>query len=315
MDLTTLIVNYNTAGLLSECIGALRKSSKNITHEIVLVDNASVDDSVALLKAKYSDCKLILNDKNVGFGRANNQCIPFAQGRYVLLLNTDAFVSEDTIDKTIAYMDKHSECGVLGVKLLGREGDLQPSCRYFPKPWNLFLRASGLRRFCNGVQDIDDMDWGHDKPRKCDWVPGCYYLIRKEVINEVGLFDPRYFLYYEEVDHCFSIKKAGWQVHFYADTTVVHIGGESAKTEGVLSSSGKQLDVLKYESELLYFRKNLGHGAVLNHLVLSTLVDIINLVKKVIKLKFGTGLVDSFKLSYLLWSLYFKTRMATRATR
>jgi len=315
MDLTTLIINYNTAGLLSECIGALRVSAKNISHEIVLVDNASADDSVALLKSEYSDCKLIFNDKNVGFGRANNQCVPFIHGRYVLLLNTDAFVSEDTIDKTIAYMDAHAECGILGVKLLGREGELQPSCRYFPKPWSLFLRSSGLQRFFSWVQDVDDMEWEHDNPRQCDWVPGCYYLIRREVMDEVGLFDPRYFLYYEEVDHCFATKKAGWQVHFYADTTVVHIGGESAKTEGVLSSAGKQLDVLKNESELLYFRKNMGHIVVLVHLILSTLADVINLLKKVVKLKFGAGFLGSFKRSSLLWSLYFKTRLGTKATR
>ena len=315
MDLTTLIVNYNTAGLLSECIGALRKSAKNITHEIVLLDNASVDDSVSLLKREYSDCKLIFNDKNVGFGRANNQCIPFVRGRYVLLLNTDAFVSEDTIDKTISYMDEHTECGVLGVKLRGREGELQPSCRYFPAPWSIFLRSVGLLSFFKDVKDIDDMDWGHDQSRECDWVPGCYYLLRREVIDEVGLFDPRYFLYYEEVDHCFASKKAGWQVHFYADTSVVHIGGESAKTEGNLSSVGKQLDILKNESELLYFRKNLGHIAVLTHLILSTLVDVVNLVKSIVKLKVGPGLLGAFKRSYLLWFLYFKTRLATRATR
>jgi len=315
MDLTTLIVNYNTAGLLSQCICALRASAKNISHEIVLLDNASADDSVALLKSEYSDCKLIFNDKNVGFGRANNQCIPFIHGRYVLLLNTDAFVSEDTIDKTIAYMDTHAECGVLGVKLLGREGEIQPSCRYFPKPWNIFLRSMGVLSLFKSVQDIDDMDWRHDKPRQCDWVPGCYYLIRKEVIDEVGLFDPRYFLYYEEVDHCFATKKAGWQVHFYADTTVVHIGGESAKTEGTLSLVGGQLDVLKNESELLYFRKNFGHISVLTHLVLSTFVDIVNLTKKLIKLKIDARLKYAFKRSYLLWSLYFKTRLATVASR
>jgi len=315
MDLTTLIVNYNTAGLLSQCIGALRASAKNVSHEIVLVDNASVDDSVALLKSEYSDCKLIFNDKNVGFGRANNQCLPFIHGRYVLLLNTDAFVSEDTIDKTIAYMDAHRECGVLGVKLLGREGELQPSCRYFPRPWSIFWRSMGLLSLFKSVQDIDDMEWGHNQPRQCDWVPGCYYLIRKEVIDEVGLFDPRYFLYYEEVDHCFATKKAGWQVHFYADTTVVHIGGESAKTEGTLSLVGGQLDVLKNESELLYFRKNFGHRSVLTHLVLSTFVDIVNLIKRLIKLKVDARLKGAFKRSYLLWSLYFKTRLATTATR
>jgi len=315
MDLTTLIINFNTANLLPKCIADLRDASVDISSEIIIVDNASKDDSTALLKREYSDFKLIFNDTNVGFGRANNQCVPFIQGRYVLLLNTDAFVSKDTINKTIQYMDEHSECGVLGVKLLGREGDLQPSCRYFPTPFALFIKSTGLQRFFKGVQATDDMEWAHDEPRECDWVPGCYYLIRREVMDAVGLFDPRYFLYYEEVDHCFATKKAGWQVHCYPGTSVVHIGGESAKLEGTLTSSGRQLDVLKIESELLYFRKNHSHIFVLFHLVLLTLADMINLAKKTIKLNNKSILWGYFKHSYLVWSLYFKTRLATTRTR
>lgn len=315
MELTTLIVNYNTANLLPKCIDALRCSAKNISHEIVIVDNASSDDSISLLKRDFTDCELIINTKNVGFGRANNQCVPFVHGRYVLLLNTDAFVSEDTIEKTIAYMDKHTDCGVLGVKLLGSDGELQPSCRYFPTPWAIFLQITGLQYLSKGTQTIDDMDWEHDKHRQCDWVPGCYYLIRREVIKQVGLFDPRYFLYYEEVDHCFATKKAGWQVHFFADTTVVHIGGESAKTEGGLTSSGRQLNRLKIESELLYFHKNHGAMAVFSHVVLLTLADMIKLFKRGVELGSKDTLLGHLKHTSLVWSLYIKTRFATTPTR
>jgi len=315
MDLTTIIVSYNTADLLPKCIAYLRDALVEISGEIIIVDNASKDESVSLLKSDYSGCELIFNTANVGFGRANNQCIPFIHGRYVLLLNTDAFVSKDTIKKTIQYMDEHSECGILGVKLLGEEGELQPSCRYFPTPWSAFLTGTGLQRFFKGVQHVDEMGWAHDKPRQCDWVPGCYYLMRRELVDEVGLFDPRFFLYYEEVDHCFAAKKAGWEVHFLPDTSVIHIGGVSAQSEGSLTSSGRQLDALKIESELLYFNKNHGRVAVLIHLMLLTLADMINFAKKAIKLKKRSVLWSYFKHSYLVWSLYLKTSFATTPTR
>jgi N-acetylglucosaminyl-diphospho-decaprenol L-rhamnosyltransferase len=100
------------------------------------------------------------------------------------------------------FMEVNPCCGVLGVKLVGRDGALQPSCRYFPTPWNVFLAKTGLQRLFPGTRLVDDMTWDHASVRECDWVPGCYYLIRREVIERVGLFDPRYFLYYEEVDHC-----------------------------------------------------------------------------------------------------------------
>ena len=102
------------------------------------------------------------------------------------------------------------------------------------------------------------MDWDHASVRECDWVPGCYYLIRREVIDQVGLFDPRYFLYYEEVDHCKRVKQAGWKVVYYPHTTVVHIGGESAKSVDQLNVDGRQIPTLQIESELLYFRKHHG---------------------------------------------------------
>jgi len=314
MDLTTIIVNYNTANLLDQCISALRDATQAISNEILIVDNASKDASVSLLQQDFSDCKLIFNDENVGFGRANNQCVPFVSGRYVLLLNTDAFVAKETIDKTIAYMEAHESCGILGVKLLGRDAELQPSCRYFPTIWNIFLRSTGLQRFFKATQAVDDMEWAHDEARQCDWVPGCYYLMRREVVEQVGLFDPRYFLYYEEVDHCFAAKKVGWEVHFYPHTSVVHIGGESAKSVGNLTS-GRQLDALKTESELLYFSKNHGWVVVFCHVLLITLSDMINLAKKAAKLRGPSILLGYVKHSYLVWSLYFKTGFARKPTR
>jgi hypothetical protein len=241
LDISVILVSYNTAAMTKEALAKLFASVGNFEMEVFVIDNASRDHSAEVLKT-YPNIKLIENSQNVGFGRANNQALPFIKGRYVLLLNTDAFIEPDAIDKTIKYMDAHPKCGMLGAKLLGRDGTLQPSCRYFPTAWKIFLERTNLKRFFKQTKLIDDMAWDHASIRSCDWVPGCYALIRKEVIDQIGLFDPRYFLYYEEVDHCLASKRAGWDVVYYPDTTVVHIGGESAKHEAAISESSRQIE-------------------------------------------------------------------------
>jgi len=172
-----------------------------------------------------------------------------------------------------------------------------------------------LKKFFKKTQLIDDMSWDHNTARQCDWVPGCYYLIRKEVVERVGLFDPRYFLYSEEVDHCFATKKAGWEVHYFADTSVVHIGGESAKSDNDLTTTGNQVEILQIESELLYFAKNHGLLTALNNVLLLTLADIIRLTKSILKGRLNASLQVPIKHTFIVWSLYFKTYFATTPTR
>ena len=315
MDISTIIVSYNTAGLLNECMEKLRSASLHQVVEEVFVDNASKDASVDVIRRDFPQSRLIVNSTNIGFGRANNQALALASGRYVLLLNTDAFVAPDTLAKTLAYMDAHPKCGILGVRLEGRDGVLQPCCRYFPTPWNIFLQRSGLSRLFKNVQMVDDMEWAHDTVRSCDWVVGCYYLVRKAVIDQVGLFDPRYFLYFEEVDHCFAAKNAGWDVVFYPHTTVVHLGGESAKSDGAITASGRQLEALQIESELLYFRKNHGRGAVLSNVLLTVLANGINLIKRAMKRGVALDAVGAWRHSVLVCTTFARTRWATQPTR
>jgi GT2 family glycosyltransferase len=257
-DVSVVVVNYNTGHLLERMFTALDTAKASLNIEMIVVDNASTDDSVQILEGKYPTTKLIKNGTNLGFGRANNQAIAYVRGRYVLLLNTDAFVATDTLDKTVTYMNEHPTCGVLGVKLVGDDGSLQPSCRYFPTPWNVFLQRTGLSRLFPNQRSIDDMDWDHASIRSCDWVPGCFYLVRSDIIRQLGLFDPRYFLYYEEVDHCRAVRCAGWDVIYYPYTEVIHIGGESAKSKSPITKVGRQISALQIESELLYFRKYYG---------------------------------------------------------
>ncbi|CAG0963699.1 N-acetylglucosaminyl-diphospho-decaprenol L-rhamnosyltransferase [Methylophilaceae bacterium] len=314
MDISVILVSYNTAEITKVSLQHLFASKHDLQMEVFIIDNASRDNSVEVIRSAYPEIPLIENKVNVGFGRANNQALPFITGRYVLLLNTDAFVEPDTIAKTVAYMDEHPKCGILGVKLIGENGELQPSCRYFPTPWRIFLHTTGLNRYFRQVQMVDDMDWGHDSVRQCDWVPGCYYLIRREVIDQVGMFDPLYFMYCEEVDHCYATKKAGWDVTYFP-VPVVHIGGQSAKTDSQISTHGRQIKSLQIESELLYFRKNHGMSGVLAHLFLTTLVDILLVVRNILRMEPMEKLMTYIKNSFFVWKTFFRTNLAKKSTR
>jgi hypothetical protein len=301
--------------MTKKALNDLFASIGHFDMEVFMIDNASKDGSAEILRREYPNITLIENKQNVGFGRANNQALPHLKGQYVLLLNTDAFVQPDTLIKTKQYMDAHQNCGMLGVRLLGRDGVLQPSCRYFPTSWNIFLERTNLKKIFKNTKLIDDMTWDHQSVRSCDWVPGCYALIRKEVIDQVGLFDPRYFLYYEEVDHCFAAKSAGWEVAYFPDTTVVHIGGESAKQEAAISSKSRQIESLQIESELLYFRKNHGFLGVLKHLFLNSLADFILFLKALIKLKSPSDILFNLKRAIFVLKMFFRTNFATTPTR
>jgi N-acetylglucosaminyl-diphospho-decaprenol L-rhamnosyltransferase len=315
VDVSVVVVNYNTAHLLDRMFAALEAARGQLNVQVIVLDNASRDNSLEILRKRCRGVELIENPTNLGFGRANNLALPRARGRYVLLLNADALVASDTLQKTVDFMDAHPECGVLGVKLVGPDGKLQPSCRYFPTPWNVFLAATGLKRFFPTTRLVDDMSWDHASVRECDWVPGCYYLVRRDVIGRVGLFDPRYFLYYEEVDHCRAVRKAGWSVVYYPFTQVVHIGGESAASEGPLTQSGRQISPLQIESQLLYFRKHYGVTGVLAAVFLATLGDMITACSSLARLRDNARGAAAARHAGTMLKLLVDTGLASRATR
>jgi N-acetylglucosaminyl-diphospho-decaprenol L-rhamnosyltransferase len=212
-------------------------------------------------------------------------------------------------------MDENPRCGILGVKLVGENGELQPCCRYFPTPWNVFLTRTGLDHIMPGARLVDDMNWDHGSVRNCDWVPGCYYLVRREVIDRVGLFDPRFFLYFEEVDHCWAARDAGWTVTFYPFTSVIHIGGESAKTQGALSSAGQQISALQVESELLYYRKHFGFSGLLGAVFLVACSDFYLAAKGLLRWSRKGEIARASRHLQLYLKLLTKTDFATQPTR
>ena len=314
-DLCVVLVNYNTAHLLERCIGQVRSASRGLAVRVVIVDNASRDGSANFIREHLPDCVLIANATNVGFGRANNQALEFCNSPYVLLLNSDAFVFPDTLAKSVAYLNAHPRCGVLGVRLMNEADQGWYTGRDFPSPWRNFLLQVGLARMPDTTPLPHDALAPTGETWFCDWVVGCYYMVRREVIQQVGLFDPRYFLYFEEVDHCRAVKRAGWTVECLATARAIHIGGGSAESEGELTAGARQISALQIESELLYFRKHNGLAGLLATVSLALLGDAIRALKWVLKGRSFGGAAVYLRNAALVCRLALKTRLGTTATR
>ena len=263
LDVSVVIVSFNTRDLLRECLDTLAAEAGGVRYEAIVVDNASRDGSADLVATEFPDARLIRSEVNLGFAAANNRGFAIAQGRYVVLLNSDAFPRPLALPKAVAHMDADPNIGLGGAWLVGRDDSWQPSARLFPSPLNDFLTLSGLAaRFPKshffGRVDRTWADPG--EPADVDWVPGAFSIIRRDVLEQVGSFDEAFFLYYEEVDLCRRIKAAGYKVCYWPDVVVVHLGGESSKTleHLTLSSSGAQLTLWRLRSAYLYYRKQHG---------------------------------------------------------
>lgn len=233
MDLSIIIVNYNTKKLTLECIESIYKSKMNYTFEIFVVDNNSSDNSVDAIKETYSNVKVVENKENVGFSKANNQAIKVSNGRYVLLLNSDTIVNNTTLSTIIEFMDKHKEVGATGCKVVLPDGSLDKAChRGFPTPKASFYYITGLaKRFpsnpkFNGYhKSYLNMDEIHE----IDCLVGAFMMVRRETIKDVGMLDETYFMYGEDIDWCYRIKKAGWKIYYNPKVSIIHYKGASSR--------------------------------------------------------------------------------------
>jgi GT2 family glycosyltransferase len=267
IDLSIVIVSFNTRDVTRQCLEHVRKHAAAVRHEVLVVDNASGDGSADMVAAEFPAAHLIRSDKNRGFAGGNNPAMKIARGRYILLLNSDAFLSEGALEKTLQYMDDHPDTGVLGCKLTDPDGTMQPSARMQPGPLNKILHISGLAaRFSKSkfFGRVDYTWWDHDEPKGVGWVVGAYFLIRRETMEAVGVLDERYFLYFEEIDYCLSARRAGWEVVFYPHVRVIHLGGQSSvKTGERVSAKGRQMIAIRITSEYRFYRKLYGWRHVL----------------------------------------------------
>jgi GT2 family glycosyltransferase len=262
-DVSVVVVSFNTRDLLRDCLTSLYAELQGISHEVFVVDNVSRDGSADMVAQEFSAVQLIRSNVNLGFAAGNNRAFPLATGRYIVLLNSDAFLRKDALRRSIDYMDADPQIGLGGARLVDADGSWQASARMFPSPLNDFLSLSGLAaKFPKskffGRQNRTWAD--QNQPIDTDWVPGAYSIIRRTTLEEVGYFDEQFFLYYEEVDLCRRMKRAGYRVRYWPDVVVVHLGGESSKTLKSLrmSRSGAQLELWRMRSAFLYYRKHHG---------------------------------------------------------
>ena len=259
---SAIIVSYNTKDLLRECLHSLADSVPE-NFEIFVVDNASEDGSPDMVREEFPRVTLIANTENLGFAAANNQAYERSTGEYVFLLNPDARVGEDAVPRMLAFMDTHRGCGICGGQIYTPKGEKAPSARSFPCTLHKFFTLFGLNaRFPKSrIFGQPDMTWlsGH-VPTLVDWVPGTFTCLRRSMLESIGFFDERYYLYYEETDLCLRAQQNGWQIFYLPQAAVWHVGGASSKTRSDMEfhNAGAQLLLFRLRSEALYHRKNRG---------------------------------------------------------
>jgi GT2 family glycosyltransferase len=258
MKLSIIIVNYNVKHFLEQCLHSVYKAAKGIETEVFVVDNNSVDGSAQLIREKFPNLHFIENKENVGFSKANNQAIRIANGKYILLLNPDTVVEEDTFSKIIGFMDEHPEAGGLGVKMIDGKGTFLPeSKRGLPTPWVAFYKMFGLSKlFPNsrkfGKYHLSYLD--ENEIHEVDVLAGAFMLMRKETLDKVGLLDETFFMYGEDIDLSYRITLGGYKNFYFPETTIIHYKGESTK-----KGSLNYVKVF-YNAMIIFARKHFSGG-------------------------------------------------------
>ena len=308
MDLSIIIVNYNVKEFLQNLLHSIEKASSNVKKEIIVIDNASDDGSVEVIKEKFPAVKLIDNKINVGFGRANNQGLAVAKGKYILFINPDCIVSEDTFDKMISFFENQTDCGLAGCKILNSDGSLQLACRRsFPGPWTSFTKVTGLSNIFPNSKlfaryNLTYLD--ENKTLEVDAVSGSFMMIRKEVYQKTGGFDEQFFMYGEDLDLCYRVQKNGYKVFYVHTSQIIHYKGESTKKSNLDETK------LFYDAMHLFVKKHLSSFPIVE-LILRSAIGLRKLFafmgKR--KLSFYTAFTDFiiFDLSLYAAETFYKS--------
>lgn len=237
IDLSVIIVNYNVEYFLEQCLHSVMKASKGLRCEIFVVDNNSVDGSVAMVETKFPEVILIANRENLGFSKANNMAVRQSKGRYVLLLNPDTLTEEDTLEKSVAFMDAHPDAGGLGVKMIDGRGRFLPeSKRGLPTPAVAFYKIFGLAALFPKSHVFGKYHLGYlseNETHEVEILSGAYMMMRRTCLDKVGLLDEAFFMYGEDIDLSYRILKGGYKNYYLADTRIIHYKGESTKKSSV----------------------------------------------------------------------------------
>jgi GT2 family glycosyltransferase len=257
MKLSIIIVSWNVKKDLANCLRSIGENSPNSQFEIIVIDNASTDTTVESVKEYFPEVVMIANSENRGFAAANNQGIERSHGEYILLLNPDTIVRLGSLDTLISLIDKNEDVGICGPQLLNQDGTIQSSARCFPTFRGALYRHTifrYLRIFKNEYKKWLMKGFDHRTQTDVDQVMGAALMVRRSVIDHIGVMDERFFMYYEEVDLCYRIKQAGWRVVFVPQATITHLGGRSSGQIPV------EKQIMAMTSLLKFFRKHRGKG-------------------------------------------------------
>lgn len=233
IDLSVIILNYNTKDLLQDCLQSVLKSKKSgFSYEIIVVDNASTDGSAAMVKKEFAQVRLIQSNKNVGFAAGNNLAIPHISGRYVLFLNPDTIVFPNTFKEMIVFMDNHSRVGASTCRVELLNGKLDEGChRGFPTPWNAFCHFTRLEKIFSKVKLFSGYSLGFlplGTIHEIDACSGSFLFVRRKIGNSLEWFDEDYFWYGEDIDFCYRIKQKGWKIFYVPKVKIIHYKGAAS---------------------------------------------------------------------------------------
>jgi GT2 family glycosyltransferase len=265
--LAVVIISFNVRKLLQECLESIYRETRRTRLEIWVIDNNSRDDSVAMLKQSFPDVHLIENQENVGFTRANNQAIAQCRSDLVLLLNPDTLILDGALDKMVQFMDEHPEVGVSGCRVENPDGSLQLACRRsVPTPQVAFYRLMGLSRLFPHSKVMAKYNLTYldpNQPHEVDAVSGAFLLIRKSVVDRIGMLDETFWIFGEDIDWCIRAQKAGWKVMYYPDAHILHYKGIGCST------NSRKTNYEYYRAMYLFHKKHFAkdHSPLTNSLI------------------------------------------------
>ncbi|MBC2722687.1 MAG: glycosyltransferase family 2 protein [Desulfosporosinus sp.] len=255
-DISIIIVSWNTREILRKCLESLCNHTRNISFEIIVVDNNSSDGSPEAVEREFPQVKLIRNQENLGFAGANNIGIKAGSGRYVALVNSDIIVLGDCIRRMTEFMDENPSVGMAGPRILNPDRTLQVSCRHFPSIWNNLCQVLGFNKvFPKSALFSEPLMkyWSHDAQQKVDVLSGCFWVVRRKALDEVGSLDENFFIYGEDIDWCRRFQQSGWDVMFYPGAEAIHFGGASS------SNAPIRFYLEMQRADLQYWRKHHGN--------------------------------------------------------
>ena len=267
MQISIIIVNWNTKDLLRDCLQSIYEYSRGFSFEVIVVDNASNDDSCSMVKSLYPECILIESKENLGFVKGNNLGLSHAKGDYIFYLNPDTRLISNSIFAMKKMLDDNADLGAVGCKLIYPSGKTQYVCaRTFPTPLNQFFFLSLLNRIFPHSRFFSTVElgfWDHNDSRYIDCLSGACILARSEIINTLGGFDENIFMYAEDVDLCYQIKQLGWKLFYLADQKIIHFSGASSKQKSYSFFSA----IRQRDSNLYFFEKHFGRYKAKQYLI------------------------------------------------